>query len=84
MRKARMMYCHAYARLSVDWYSMFESDIPLCEQDRTRRSHFAWDITAKISSYLSGSWTHGRYKGEEAVINDQTVNADEGWRTFTN
>jgi len=61
-------------------YSMFESDIfPYANQDRTQAFlSFAWDITAKISSYLSGSWTHGRYKGDEAVINEQTVYADDG------
>ena len=48
-------------------YSLYETDVyPFSSQTRTRIfGNIAHDLTAKISLYLSGVYTHGKYDGDD-------------------
>lgn len=60
-------------------YSLFEAGVfPYVNQDRLRAfASLAHDITARISFYLTGSYTLGQYDAEEVVEGSEGEDGDE-------
>lgn len=65
-------------------YSLFESSVfPFASQERTQAYlSFANDLTARISWYLSGVFTHGYYETKYAVEPDVFDTADGSERYY--
>lgn len=60
-------------------YSLFETDVfPYANQERTQvYMSLAHDLTARVSLYLTGSWTRGDYDAEQSVEQNTVKSGDE-------
>ena len=60
-------------------YSMFEADVyPFANQDRTLGFvSIAYDVTARISAYLTGSYSQGDYSADQSVDPTLVTDGDE-------